>query len=88
MIVTRHKCKCCGSENIVLNGKNISGSQTYKCNDCHCFRVLFSVKKTENINLEALSRTYEERNSFRSTGRIFGISHLTVYNLLKKKHNR
>ncbi len=42
------------------------------------------IKKTKNIDLEALTRTYEERNSLRSTGRIFGISHFTVSNLLKK----
>jgi transposase-like protein len=75
----------CDSENIVLNGNKKSGSQTYKCNNCGCCRVLFSVKKTENIDIEALTRTYEERNSLRSTGRIFGISHFTVSNLLKNK---
>jgi transposase len=35
--------------------------------------------------LEALARTYAERNSYRSTGRIFGISHVSVGNYLKKK---
>jgi transposase-like protein len=84
MVTTKHTCKSCQSENIVLNGKNRSGSQTYKCNDCGSCRVLFSVKKTANIDLETLSKTYEERNSLRSTGRIFEISHITVLNLLKK----
>jgi len=85
MVVTKHRCDKCQSENIVLNGKNRSGSQTYKCKDCGCCRVLLSVKKTESIDLAALSRTYEERNSYRSSGRIFGISHVTVFNYLKKK---
>jgi IS1 family transposase/transposase-like protein len=85
MIQTTHTCKKCNSANIVLNGKNKCGSQTYKCKDCGCCRVLFSIKKTENIDLDALSRTYEERNSYRSSGRIFGISHVTVFNYLKKK---
>ena len=31
MIQTTHCCKKCSSRNIVLNGKNKSGSQTYKC---------------------------------------------------------
>ena len=56
-----------------------------KCHDCKCYGVLFSVKKTVKIDQDALARTYEERNSYRSTGRIFGISHFTVFNLLKKK---
>lgn len=85
MIITKHKCNKCQSENIVLNGKNKSGSQTYKCKDCGCCRVLFSIKKTKNIDIESVARTYEERNSLRSTGRIFKISHVTVYNFLKKK---
>ena len=87
MIQTTHTCTKCNSANIVLNGKNKSGSQTYKCKDCGCFRVLLSVKKTANIDLDALSRTYEERNSYRSSARIFGISHVTVYKYLKKKHD-
>lgn len=87
MITSKHTCKKCESENIVLNGKNRSGSQTYKCHSCGCCRVLFSVKKTENINLEMLFKTYQERNSLRSTSRIFGVSHVTVLNLLKKKRN-
>ena len=92
MVTTKHKCKSCQSENIVLNGKNRSGSQTYKCNDCGSCRVLFSVKKTSNIDLDTLSKTYEERSgtppdSLHSTGRIFEISYITVLNLLKKKPN-
>ena len=85
MIQTTHCCKKCQSENIVRNGKNKSGSQTYKCLACKSYGVLFSVKKTVTIDQEALARTYQERNSYRSTGRIFGISHFTVFNLLKKK---
>ena len=83
MVQTTHCCKKCQSENIVLNGKNKSGSQTYKCLACKSYGVLFSVKKTVKIDQEALARTYQERNSYRSTGRIFGISHFTVFNLLK-----
>ena len=85
MVQTTHCCKKCQSSDIVLNGKNKSGSQTYKCLACKSYGVLFSVKKTVKIDQEALSRTYQERNSYRSTGRIFGISHFTVFNLLKKK---
>ena len=87
MVISKHFCDRCQSKNIVLNGKNKSGSQTYKCNDCGCCRVLFSVKKTSNIDIESLERTFNERNSTRSTGRIFGISHVTVWNYLKKKRN-
>jgi hypothetical protein len=56
-----------------------------KCKDCGSCRVLFSVKKTQGIDLDTLNKTYQERNSTPSTARIFGISHVTVWNYLKKK---
>ncbi len=55
---------------------------TYYCKDCKVYRVLYRKKA---IDREAVARTYEERNSYRATGRIFKISHVTVYNYLKKK---
>ena len=84
MVVTTHTCKTCHSANSVLSGKNQRGSQTYKCKEGGACRVLFSVKKTENIDLAALEKTDEERNSLRSTARLFGVSHVTVLNKLKK----
>ena len=82
MITTSHTCSNCGSENIVRNGTNKSGSATYHCKDCKVYRV---VKRKKEVDTEALARTYEERNSYRSTGRIFNISHVSVYNYLKKQ---
>ena len=84
MVITKHTYNEYQSENIVLNGKNKSGSQTYKCNDCDICQVLFGVKKTKDIDLNTLNKTYQERNSTRSTERIFGITHVTVWNYLKK----
>ena len=84
MIQITHTCGKCDSPNIVRNGHNKSGSPQYKCKDCGTCRVLISKRKTAQIDIDALERTYEERNSYRSTGRIFGISHGTVFNLLKK----
>ena len=52
MVITKHTCNKCQSENIVLNGKNKSGSQTYKCNDCGTCRILFRVKKAKDIDLD------------------------------------
>jgi len=84
MIQTSHLCGKCQSPNIVRNGHNKSGNAQYLCKDCGTCRVLKSMRKTKQIDMDALNRTYEERNSYRSTGRIFGISHVTVFNLLKK----
>ena len=85
MIATYQTCADCESKNIVKNGKNRSGSQTHKCHDCGCYRVLKSVKTMADVDMNAVVKTYQERNSLRSTGRIFGISHTSVRHILKKK---
>jgi hypothetical protein len=36
------------------------------------------------VNLAQVEKTYQERNSFRSTARIFGVSHVRVQRWLKK----
>lgn len=65
--------------------RKLTNAKLVVVSDCQCGRVLFSVKKTKNIDLDALSKTYEERNSLRSTGRIFTVSHFTVYKLFKNR---
>lgn len=85
MVVRVHKCKGCNSDSLVLNGKNRSGSQTYKCNSCKSFSVLQSVKKTAHVDKDAVERSFLERNSQRAIARVFGISHSTVANWIKKK---
>lgn len=80
-----HSCKKCQSTNIVRNGHNACGSPLYKCKDCNAHGVLKSKRQTAQIDQQVLERTYLERNSYRSTARLFGISHVSVMNLLKKK---
>lgn len=90
MVLEARVCVSCSSVNIVKNGKNATGQQRYKCNDCGVTRVLDSLHKVAQLDLAQLDlaqveRTYQERNSFRSTARIFGVSHVTVQRWLKKK---
>jgi transposase-like protein len=40
--------------------------------------------KTQKIDTAVLEKTYTERNSLRSVGRLFDISHVSVFNMLKK----
>ena len=84
MIKLTYSCKTCNSENIIKNGKNRAGSQTYKCKDCSNYGVLESVKRTAQIDESMIKAVLLERNSLRSAGRILGISHVTVWNYLKK----
>lgn len=81
MITETKLCGKCQSPYVVRNGYNKSGNAQYLCKDCGTCRVLKSKHPTDNLDLDAMERTFEERNSYRSTGRIFGISHVTVYNL-------
>ena len=85
MILESRKCHNCESVNIVRNGKNACGQQRYQCKDCGVTRVLDSVQKSRTLDMDQVAQTYQERNSYRSTGRIFGVSNTTVARWLKKK---
>lgn len=85
MLTKNYQCSHCGSEDLVKNGKNACGNQRVKCKTCGLTRVLTPLRKTDKIDKAAVYRTFEERNSYRSTARIFNISHGTVFNWIKKK---
>ena len=84
IIETRH-CHCCQSINIVLNGHTAQGKQRYKCKDCGATRVLDPKPPITSESVAALERSNSERLSYRAMGRIFKVSHVTVFNHLKKK---
>jgi len=54
MITTTHACSKCGSSNLVLNGKNKSGTPTYHGKDCKGYRVLYRKKA---VDMQAVART-------------------------------
>jgi transposase-like protein len=85
MITETRTCHECQSPQIVRNGKNRVGNQRYKCKNCGVTRVLDSRLPTRQLDPAALARSYLERQSLRATGRIFGMSHVTVLHHLKKK---
>ncbi|MCC7437170.1 MAG: IS1 family transposase [Armatimonadetes bacterium] len=85
MITEQRSCHRCHSTNIVKNGRNTSGTQTYNCKDCNCCHVLDSKQPSRSLDTEAILRTYSERQSFRATARIFGVSEFFVRSLFKKK---
>ncbi len=84
MIAEARCCERCKSTNIVKNGRNCSGAQTYKCKDCGCFRVLDSKQPSRRLDPGVVERAFWERQSARDTARILGFSHRTVLNWLKK----
>ena len=85
MITTAFACRICQSTNVKLYGHNCAGTQRYQCKDCGTTRVLKPKKALSAETEQAMERSYLERNSLRATGRIFGVSHGTVFNKVKKK---
>ena len=84
MITTASTCRDCHSTQLVRNGKTRAGNQRYQCKACGSTKVLILDPKYGVERQALVARTYLERNSSRSTARIFGISHRTVLNWLKK----
>ena len=88
MITTtiQHRCRKCGSQNIVNNGHNRSGSQQYLCKDCRAIGVLTpKPPKYSPERREEILRAYQERPSMRGIRRIFGVSRKTLAIWIKKK---
>jgi len=79
-------CPHCTGKNLAKHGVNRSGSQRFRCNDCH---------KTHTPNPNPWNLTPEkqdlilaalnERMSLRAIARAFGVSRDTITALLKKK---
>jgi len=76
-------CEKCGSEKIVKNGSNGVGNPKYKCKACG-FGGVFESRRPSQETKELLLKAAEERSSSRGLGRIFGVSHQTALNWIKK----
>lgn len=79
-----HRCRNCGSEDIVKNGKNRYGSQQFKCKDCGKQAVLNPSVGYSEAKKEEILSAYKERPSMRGIERIYGVSRLTLAKWLKK----
>ena len=84
MIVKIHHCHECGSIHIVRNGKTKKGSPRYLCKDCGITRVIDPSEQYGETTHKLAIKAYQDRSSLRGVGRIFGISHQTVFNWVKK----
>ena len=78
MITTTAPCRKCGSQNIVANGRNRSGSQQYRCKDCRASEVLTPKIRYTPERQEEILRAYQERPSMRGIERIFGVARHTL----------
>mgnify|MGYP001496547312 CR=1 FL=1 len=83
-VTMKHTCRACQSENIVKNGRNVSGNQQYRCKDCGVCKVLEPSVRYSEGRKEEILRAYQERSSLRGISRTFGVSRPTVAAWLKK----
>ena len=86
MITITLKCRHCGSDQLVRDGRTANGKQRYWCKDCQ--RSSRDNPQPNGYLPEAqaeILRASEERSSLRGLERTFGVSRLTVSAWLKKK---
>jgi insertion element IS1 protein InsB len=77
-VTITYKCRVCGSQNIVKNGKNKAGQAQYHCKDCGAYRVLEPKKEAKGERRRQVLRAYRERASLRGLGCIFGVARDSV----------
>ena len=75
-------CPKCGSESKVKSGK-IKEKQRYKCKECGC-NYTQSHKHGYRLDKKWLAlQLYLEGNGFRGSGRILGVSNVTILNWIR-----
>ena len=83
-----YKCRSCGSQAIVKNGHNASGSQQYWCKECGKRGVLEPKRGYSEVQREQILSAYYERSSMRGIQRTFGVSRATLVSWLKKRRKQ
>lgn len=84
MIAQNLTCRKCGSEKLIKNGTNGAGNPKSKCKNCG-FSGAINPKRVDESTKELIVKAYQERASLRGVARIFGVSHGSVLNWVKKK---
>ena len=75
-------CPKCYSEENVKNGR-VLGKQRYKCKECGC-NYSQSKKRGYSLDKKLMAlQLYLEGNGFRGSGRILGVSNVTILNWIR-----
>ena len=87
MAAIKVKCPYCGSEDVVLNGKNSTGRQRYLCRNKECSHKTFQLEYKNKASVpgtkEKIVAMAMNGAGTRDTGRVLGISPNTVTAVLK-----
>jgi transposase-like protein len=91
MAYTKIICPHCGSENVVLHGKNTNGKQRLLCRNAECAHKTFQLDYSNNACKPGVKQQIVDMvmngSGTRDTGRVLGISKDTVTSVLKKLQN-
>ncbi len=91
MATVKVKCPYCGSEEVVLYGKNSTGVQRYLCKNKECPLKTFQLEYKNNASRPGVKEKIVEMvmngAGTRDTGRVLGVSKDTVTAVLKKREN-
>ena len=91
MVYVKVLCPHCGSDNVVLHGKNTTGKQRLLCRNTECKHKTFQLEYSYNAYNPGVKQQVVEMAlngaGTRDTGRVLGISKDTVTSVLKKQRN-
>jgi len=91
MVYIKVLCPYCGSENVVLYGKNANGKQRLLCRNVECSHKTFLLEYTYKAYNPGIKQQIIDMamngSGTRDTGRVLGISKDTVTSVLKKQKN-
>jgi transposase-like protein len=91
MVNIKVLCPHCGSEDVVLHGKNTNGKQRLLCRNSECSHKTFQLEYTYNAYKPGVRQQIvdmaQNGSGTRDTGRVLGISKDTVTSVLKKQRN-
>ena len=89
MVYIKVLCPRCGSDNVVLYGKNANGSQRLLCQNDECSHKTFQLEYTYNAYKPGVKQQIIDMamngSGTRDTGRVLGVSKDTVTSVLKKQ---
>jgi transposase-like protein len=91
MVYIKVLCPHCGSEDVVLHGKNTNGKQRFLCRNEECTHKTFQLDYTYNACKAGVRQKIIDMamngSGTRDTGRVLGVSKDTVTAVLKKQNN-
>jgi len=91
MVYIKVLCPHCGSDDVVLHGRNTNGKQRLLCRNAECSRKTFQFEYTYNAYKPGVRQQIidmvQNGSGTRDTGRVLGVSKDTVTAVLKKQKN-